>query len=131
MIVIASTAAAESKKAIWGPIELPGGGSALPIYEELGVRYMQFQLQWQAIAPSRPTQPADPRDPAYIWPSGLDEVVEAARRRGTRIALMVVKSPAWANGGRANEWAPRNRAFADFVTAAARRYPAVRHWMIW
>ncbi len=44
---------------------------------------------------------------------------------------MVARSPSWANGGRAPEWAPRNRAFANFLTAAARRYRGVRHWMIW
>jgi hypothetical protein len=47
------------------------------------------------------------------------------------MALMVASSPPWANGGRSPEWAPRNRAFANFLTAAARRYPDVHHWMIW
>ncbi len=41
-------------------------------------------------------------------------------------------TPAWANGGRTPDWAPTApRDYARFLTAAARRYPAVRHWMIW
>ena len=107
------------------------GSSTLPVYQALGVRYLQLSLPWSAVAPSRPKRPTDPTDPAYVWPSSLDSVIERARKRGIRIALMVASSPAWANGGRSSEWAPRNRAFADFLTAAARRYPGVRHWMIW
>ena len=45
---------------------------------------------------------------------------------------MLHGSPRWANGGRPPEYAPaRSRDFADFARAAARRYPAVRRWMVW
>ena len=41
-------------------------------------------------------------------------------------------TPAWANGGRASDWAPTNAAdYGDFLTAAAHRYPSVHLWMIW
>ena len=41
-------------------------------------------------------------------------------------------TPRWANGGRSARWAPTSpRDFARFLTAASRRYPAVRHWMVW
>jgi hypothetical protein len=49
-----------------------------------------------------------------------------------RVLLMLFGAPRWANGGRSEEYAPRRPAdFADFARAAARRYPAVRRWMIW
>ena len=131
LLACAPASFAGGKKAIWGPLEEADGSSALPIYEQLGVRYLQTSLAWSSIAPVRPARPTDPSDPAYQWPSGLDEAIRAARKRGIRIALMVARSPSWANGGRAPEWAPRNRAFANFLTAAARRYRGVRHWMIW
>jgi hypothetical protein len=48
------------------------------------------------------------------------------------VSLLLTGAPGWANGGRSSEWAPRRASdFADFAAAAARRYPAVRHWMIW
>jgi hypothetical protein len=131
LILSPSAATAAGKKAIWGPLEMADGSSALPVYQKLGVRYLQVSLAWSAIAPSRPARPRDPSDPAYRWPPGLDNNVRAARKRGIRIAFMASSSPSWANGGRTAEWAPRNRAFANFLTAAARRYPGVRHWMIW
>jgi polysaccharide biosynthesis protein PslG len=131
VVLSPSTAAAAGKKAIWGPLQMSDGSSALPIYQKLGVRYLQASLPWAAIAPTRPARPTDPRDPAYQWPSTLDGAIRAAQKRGIRIALMVASSPPWANGGLPHHWAPRNRAFANFVTAAARRYPGVRHWMIW
>jgi hypothetical protein len=46
--------------------------------------------------------------------------------------VLVTHSPGWANGGRGHLWAPvRPTDFADFLTAASRRYPSVRRWMIW
>ena len=45
---------------------------------------------------------------------------------------MLITAPPWANGGRAPEYAPASpKDFADFARAAARRYPAVKHWMVW
>ena len=45
---------------------------------------------------------------------------------------MVSGAPGWANGGREPRYAPKDPSdYADFVTAAAKRYPAVHHWMIW
>ncbi len=45
---------------------------------------------------------------------------------------MLTGSPGWANGGRGANYAPtRPCDFAAFAAAAAKRYPAVHHWMIW
>jgi hypothetical protein len=128
-------------KAIWGPAELPAGNaacptagrpcSAFPLYRQLGVDVFQYQIHWDEVAPTRPRNPRDPNDPAYDW-GALDLVAAEAERNGLRLAILVQRTPAWANGGRAPIWAPRDpHAFADFLYAASRRLPSVHMWMIW
>jgi hypothetical protein len=124
-------APAASNKSIWGPVRMPDGSSAFPVYRDLGVRFIQLTLNWNAIAPQPPARAGDPADPAYRWPSEISEAIRMGRRYGIKIALMAVSSPAWANGGRSPEWAPTNRHYARFLTAASRKYRSVRHWMIW
>jgi hypothetical protein len=49
-----------------------------------------------------------------------------------RVLVQLTGAPGWANGGKGSTWAPLHPgAFAAFTTAAARRYPSVRLWMIW
>lgn len=119
------------KKSIWGPIEV-NGVSQFPIYRDLGVGILQDRLNWFDIARTRPARPRDPADPAYTWPPHLDRAVQEGRRHRIRLALQIMGTPRWANGGRHRRWAPRDRRYlADFATAAARRYPGVKLWMIW
>lgn len=127
----AARAEARSVKAIWGPVAMPDGSSAFPVYRHLGVRVFQAQLEWSTVAAARPQRPTDPADPAYRWPTALDEAVREARRHRILVALMVKGSPPWSNGGRPPQWAPNDRDYARFLTAASRRYRSVRHWMIW
>jgi len=120
------------RKAIWGPVRMPAGGSAFPIYERLGVDVFQIQLPWADVAASRPANPSDPADPAYGWPPELEAAIREGRRAGIDVAVMVTTTPGWANGGRARIRAPSDPSdLADFLTAAARHYPAVHHWMVW
>jgi hypothetical protein len=121
---------ARLNKAIWGPSRVDGR-SQFPVYRSLGARIWQTHMDWSQVAPRRPGQPANPSDPGYQWPADLDFGVREGRRYGVRVALQVLYAPSWANGGRSREWAPDPRAFARFLTAAARRYPSVRYWMIW
>lgn len=123
-------AAPSIKKAIWGPARVDGR-SHFPIYRHLGVGIYQITLHWDLAAPTRPARPTDPSDPAYRWPEDLDFAVREAKRHGIRVAIQLIYAPRWANGGRPREWAPRPRAFANFATAAARRYRSVRLWMVW
>lgn len=123
-------AAPSVKKAIWGPA-IVDGQSQFPIYRDLGVRIYQAQLLWNEIAPTQPASPRDPDDPAYHWPASVDFALSEAHRHGIRLALQLIYAPAWANGGRPREAAPRPRAWANFATAAARRYRSVRLWMVW
>lgn len=136
----ASSARAAALKTIWGPTELPAGNlacpdgqrcSAFPVYERLGVDVFQYQIHWDEIAPTRPSHPRNPDDPAYDW-GNLDWVAAEAAKHGIRLAILAQRSPSWANGGRPPIWAPRDpQAFADFLYAASRRLPSVRTWMIW
>jgi hypothetical protein len=131
LLALPSTANA-AEKSIWGPIELPQGSSAFPLYDRLGVDVFQTVLNWAEAAPVRPSRPTDPNDPAYRWPRKLDLAVAEARRHGISVAIMAAYTPRWANGGRARQWSPRDPGdYARFLTAASRRYRTVRRWMIW
>jgi hypothetical protein len=130
-VCLQAPSASAAEKAIWGPLELPGGRSAFPLYRSLGVDTYQATLDWRAVAPREPRDARDPDDPAYRWPAEIDDGVAEARRNGIGVALLVSRSPAWANGGRSAVWVPRASAYADFLAAASRRYPSVRRWMIW
>jgi hypothetical protein len=130
-IVPAAGAEPTRKKSIWGPIE-HNGVSQFPIYRELGVGIIQTAVAWSTVAPTRPQNPTDPADPAYLWPAEIDLAVAEGARHGISVSILLNGAPGWANGGQAPTHAPRRaRDFADFAAAAARRYPRVRHWMIW
>lgn len=119
------------EKGFWGPTQIDGV-SQFPIYDDLGVTIFQMSVSWASAAPTRPRAARDPRDPAYQWPADVDFAISQARRHGMKVLLMLTNAPPWANRGRAPEYAPdRPSDFAAFARAAARRYPSVRHWMIW
>jgi hypothetical protein len=116
------------QKAIWGPAT----AEAFDTYHGLGVGIYEMSLDWSQIAPTRPARPTDPNDPAYVWPAEVTQAIAGANRYGIRVLLMITRTPKWANGGREPNWAPtRARDLAAFAKSAARRYPAVRHWMVW
>ena len=132
LALAAPATAGAGLKAIWGPTTLPNGKSAFPVYKDLGVEVLEYPVHWSSIAPSRPADPRNPDDPAYRWNQDLDTAVAQARRNGMRVALMVLTAPPWANGGHDHRYAPTDpRDYADFLVAVSRRYPSVRHWMIW
>lgn len=119
-------------KMMWGPLTLPNGASAFPIYHELGVQVLETQLSWAKTAPTSPGAPTNPADPAYSWPPALEQMISQAAQYGITVAVMVKNTPAWANGGQNESWAPNNaQDYANFMTAASRRYPTVHFWMIW
>lgn len=119
------------KKGIWGPVTVDGT-SQFPVYKELGVGVYHARLRWVDIAASRPANPLDPVDPAYRWNPELDVALREARRHRMKVAVEVQSVPRWANGGRASNWAPDDpQDFANFMGAAARRYPGVRYWVVW
>ncbi|HZI92424.1 MAG TPA: hypothetical protein VFD31_12480, partial [Thermoleophilaceae bacterium] len=127
----AAPPAQAAEKSIWGPVTLPGGGSAFPTYSDLGVDTFQYAVSFADVAPTRPAAVDNPSDPAYRWPAELDRAIADAAASRINVALLVTNSPGWANGGRSRLQAPDPSAFANFMAAASRRYPSVRRWMIW
>ncbi|WP_210491644.1 hypothetical protein [Patulibacter sp. SYSU D01012] len=122
--------AAKLRKMFWGPVAL-NGVSQFPIYHELGVDVFQIAITWNDAAPRRPARPTDPHDPAYVWPTSVDQAVAEARRFGMQVAVQLAGTPSWANGGRDASYAPRRPGdYGAFARAAARRYPGVRIWMV-
>jgi len=131
MLCASPASARPVKKGIWGPVDV-NGVSQFPIYKQLRASVVNRTLLWRNVALQRPTQPLDPRDPAYRWPAEMDVAAARAKRHGMDLAVRVDTAPAWANGNRPANWAPNDPAdFAAFVGAAARRYPSVRFWIIW
>ena len=119
-------------KLIWGPVTLPNGLSAFPTYHRLGVNVFQIDLNWADTAPSRPTDPQNPNDPAYQWPAQLSVALSQARLFHIKICLLVQGTPAWANGGLSSAWAPTDAGdYGNFLLAASRHYPSIHLWMIW
>jgi hypothetical protein len=130
-VLLAPSSALAFEKGFWGPTT-KNGVNQFPIYKDLGVTLYQTALPWASIAPTRPANPRDPADPAYQWPADVDFALQQSRANNMKVLLMLVGSPPWANGGRSQLWAPTNPSdFADFASAAAKRYPTVRMWMIW
>lgn len=131
MLAPTAGAAPSRKKAMWGPVRVDGV-SQFPIYDDLGVGIYQLVLPWDGIAPTRPANPRDPDDPAYKWAETVDFAIEEAARYDMQVSAMLVYAPGWANGGKPRNWAPKDpKDFADFAVAAAKRYPSIRHWMVW
>jgi hypothetical protein len=133
LLVAATPGSANAfSKAIWGAVAR-NGSNQFPLYHQLGVSIYEADLAWNVVAPGRPRNPGDPRDPAYHWPAQIQQAIAQARRFHMRVLLQIIGAPAWANGGHADwSWAPHNPLdFAAFAAAAARRYPSVHLWMIW
>jgi hypothetical protein len=119
------------KKAMWGPLTLDGR-SLFPIYRDLGVGIFQTAVRWDQLAPTKPDNPTNPRDPAYQWPSYLAESIKQAERHNMQVMVLILGAPAWSNRGRSWQWPPQRPSdFGDFTTAITKKYPAVNLWMIW
>ena len=115
----------------------PGG--AYNAIKQNGFQLVRVPMPWSVIAGSRPSHPRDPNDPAYNW-SRVESRLREIQAHGLTPMLVVFAAPAWAAGGKATA-SPGQ--FADFLTAAAKRYdggsgynggpgePLVRYWELW
>jgi hypothetical protein len=127
----AGAARSPAKKAIWGPVTV-NGKSEFPLYHDLGVGIFQFGIDWGSVAPTRPRHPRNPKDPAYQWDPEVDYAIHQAAIYHMRILLQPDHAPPWANGNRDRHYGPLLVSDqANFIAAAARRYPSVHLWMPW
>jgi hypothetical protein len=131
-MLLAPAGASAFSKAIWGSLTY-NGVDQFPLYHQLGVKIYEATLSWEQVSPTRPAHPTSPNDSAYRWPDDLTRAVAEARAYHMQVLLQITGAPRWANGGHSNSaWAPKNpQDFANFASAAAKRYPAVKLWMIW
>lgn len=129
--VVAAAPASAVEKMFWRDPNV-SHAKQFKIFKDLRVDVVQEQLLWAQAAPTKPSDPRNPKDPAYRWPKAVDDTVAAARAQGMRTAFLVQLTPDWANGGRGTSRTPdRAQDYADFLVAASKRYPRNRLWMIW
>ena len=123
----------------------PGSARSFARAQAAGASLVRIPLVWNVVAAQRPTDAADPADPAYQW-STVDQEVAGAVRAGLDPIIVISGPPAWAKGPAVDlpgSWASP-AMFAQIATAAARRYdgtfspaagattlPRVRYWQAW
>src|SRR3954447_1571657 len=117
-------AAVSQKKAIWGPVDIDAT-SQFDTYKDLGAGIYETTLDWGLVAVEEPTDAKDPLDTGYDWPDSIDTAVSEGRRTHIKIDLTVTNLPKWAS-----KTSPAKQ-YADFLSAAAERYPGVHLWTIW
>src|SRR3954454_4382975 len=115
-LALAGTASAAATKSLWGPVILPNGQPAGPIYKSLGVDDLQVALEWDAVAPTQPAAERNPADPEHRWPARIQPAADRAKPRRPGVsragcqrpcdvrrtpvrALPVRRAPALAPGG--------------------------------
>ena len=131
----------DEAQTLYGPVP-----TTFSLFHTLHVQEVRLNLYWggkYGVARARPEHPADPNDPAYNW-TLYDRTVNYAAQYGIHIIFSIYGSPAWANGGHLQNWAPTNGIdLRNFAYAAARRYsgtvpgadgrllPVVNDWLAW
>ena len=90
--------------------------------DRIGVELVRFTINWHEVEQVRGQR---------SWGSA-DAVLEGLRDHGIAPVVTLYGAPRWANRGRAPSWAPTSGStFAAFASAAAKRYPWVKLWLVW
>jgi len=95
-------------------------------------------VTWANVAPTRPTNAADPFDAAYRF-NDLDELVRNTQERDMEVLITIWGTPKWANGGKTPNFMPTklsdltafSRAVASRYSGRFAGYPFVRFYSIW
>jgi Cellulase (glycosyl hydrolase family 5) len=106
--------------------------------EQTHAGIVRTTVYWSRIAQTRPANGANPFDPAYLF-DDLDEFVRNAGLHGMEVMLTIWGTPAWANGGKGQNYAPTNystlqnftRALASRYSGRYQGYPFVRYFTVW
>jgi hypothetical protein len=109
---------------------------------------LRYNVDWRAIAPTKPTTQRDPGDRRYDW-RDLDALVQGAADHRIPVILTIHRTPQWAAKKPSYRKylfnaIPNTVYFRNFVAAAALRYsgrydpdgdgvalPSVTRWQIW
>jgi hypothetical protein len=79
-------------------------------------------VTWADVAPTKPSNAADPFDPAYRF-DDLDEFVRNAQKNNAEVLLTLWGTPKWANGDKGRNYLPTSMTdFQNFAKAIATRY---------
>jgi hypothetical protein len=90
--------------------------------DALGVDIVRVTLDWRQTEPTRGVD---------NW-SRADLLLKGLHERGIAALVTLYGTPRWANGGKAENWAPTSTStFAGFARRVALRYPFVHRWAIW
>ena len=96
--------------------------SRLDQLDALGVDVVRVTVDWRQT---------EPRPGVYDW-SREDLLLGGLHSRGIAPLVTLYGSPAWANGGLPENWAPvSTTSFAAFARNIAERYPYVHMWTVW
>jgi hypothetical protein len=110
----------------------------LDLAQAANANIVRTTVYWSRVAPQRPASPANPFDKGYRF-ADLDEMVRESTLRGMEVMLTIWGTPAWANGGKGQNYAPTKPSdLTAFAKALARRYsgryagyPLVRFYTVW
>jgi hypothetical protein len=117
---------------------VPDRDSRIQSASREGATMMRLLVQWNLVAPQRPSNPSSAFDPAYKF-DDVDEALRSAQLTDMEVMLTISGTPRWANGGRNPNVIPRRMAdFTAFTRAIATRYsgrfagfPFVRFYSVW
>ncbi len=119
-----AVAALQDDRLVSAPLETID--ARLDRLQRTGTRVARFDIFWNEVARTRPSNPRDPEDPAYDW-DRADKVLTGMQARGIRPIVSVYSTPTWSAGRNAhntqyNPYAPRPGDFGKFMQAVATRY---------
>lgn len=107
---------------------------AFGVLSDLDTQLVRSNIYWGGrfgVANRKPTNGANPDDPAYDW-SLYERQLNYASQYGIQVVLSIYGTPSWANGGKGQNVAPKNmRDLQNFATAAAKHFPTIKYWLAW
>jgi hypothetical protein len=112
--------------------------SVFDLAQQANAGIVRTTVYWSRIAETKPANATNPFDPAYRF-DDLDEFVRNAGMHGMEVMLTIWGTPAWANGGKGQNYAPTSpSSLQNFARALASRYsgryasyPFVRYFTVW